>query len=363
VSVVSLGALRPSNASHCAALLGAADALLASPATRALSSWYAEFAAAQGTTECDALASAARDGAIERLMLTAPALADDVVLGSAGADTVLASRFHALIDLQLGDAPAARDTVAQLQANLAALPVPFALAADEVSLIEQSAAAPRALAAWAAAAAVGACAACLLVFDAVAAALLLATLSAAGLLLTGALALLPPPHGAAQLVWLALGTPVFASQPALAVAALVRAGGWGSGVDVELGALRLIAPPLVRSAAVTALLLLPLAALAPMRFLRSLSCLLLAALALGAASALVLLPLLHAALRRPPPPPPTDGEHREARAHAGASASTGLLRAARPVPSYATWASRAGKQQARPKVPGRAAARRASTAV
>ena len=76
------------------------------------------------------------------------------------------------------------------------------------------------------------------------------------------------------------------------------------GVSGEIACLTHITPPLWRSASTSILALAPIVLLAPMGFLQSLGGLLLVTTALAAVFAIVLVPLLHVALRQPPPPPP-----------------------------------------------------------
>lgn len=192
-----------------------------------------------------------------------------------------------------------------------------------MDLVEQSGLVAPASRGWVGWAAVGTSAASLLLFDPVAASLTLLALGSLATLLLGVIALLPPPHGAGQLVWVVLGLTAAASPPAAALASLVRAE--TTKEANELWALGRLTPPLARACACGLFALAPLALFAPLGYVRSLATLLLSLSALSAAAALVVLPLLHLLLRRPPPPPPAASTDRST-----AGASTSLLHSTVP---------------------------------
>ena len=234
------------------------------------------------------------------------------------------------------------------------------LEGDTIAALELAREMPTACRVWVLGAVVGASALLLVLVDPVATWIVISTNLASGSLLLGVLALLPPAMNAAQLSWALVAATALTHAPAFMVAALasqepveeVRFKGTEGSSSLEISALGVLTSPLLFSFGVSVLGMLPLCVLAPLASLRCLTVLMLAALSLGLAAALIVVPLLHALVRRPPrpPPPPPPPKSRETSAdrlggnrslHSSAPSQLGgdrsLLTADAPRTVYATF--------------------------
>ena len=232
------------------------------------------------------------------------------------------------------------------------------LEGDTIAALELAREMPTACRVWVLGAVVGASALLLVLVDPVATWIAISTNLASGSLLLGVLALLPPAMNAAQLSWALVAATALTHAPAFMVAALasqepveeVRFKGTEGSSSLEISALGVLTSPLLFSFGVSVLGMLPLCVLAPLASLRCLTVLMLAALSLGLAAALIVVPLLHALVRRPPRPPPPPPKPRETSAdrlggnrslHSSAPSQLGgdrsLLTADAPRTVYATF--------------------------
>ena len=389
---------------QCRVLIASTAVLRRSPLVLSIDSWFDRFRAQEGSEDCTHLSERARAGGLQRLMVREPGLVDGLLLEAQAGDAadaaavVLATRWR--VELQLPAAtPLAIAAAQQLQAELRAVAdaadadadapdahnaddtamgggdamgaarssrrgphemVTLALGGAGIATLELARRAPSATRGWSFGAAIGAAAATIGVIAPLGGLALLVVNGVTAQLLLGALALLPPPQGAGQLAWVVLATCVCTHAPALALQTLrtAQTRAMGGPAD-ELSAFGALTPPLWRAAATSLVALAPLPTLAPLVYLRSLGALLLAAVALGGLAALVMVPLLHAALRRPqaPMPPPSVSQRRP---HARRSAEPSVwarIRAsgerllpgggAAPPPSYGS-AQQAGPPMATP---------------
>ena len=282
---------------HCEALVAADRELRASPYTVAMRSWWSAFTEREQSQDCDHLAARAREHALQAMLLRQPWYVEDV----AGLDDhaeLYASRWRLTMQLP----PEAHQRAAALralQAKLDALPLALVLTGEDVAQAElatQTSDAASALLTWGV---LGAALLSLVAIDPLAATLvLLALLITAGAIL-GLLAFLPPALGAGHLPWVILAAALAPQSPIISLAGLSE---HTEVADREIAALRHLSPPLARGAG-CGLLCLALAALVlPLQYTRSLATLLAAVVALSTIHALVVLPLLHSATRRPPVP-------------------------------------------------------------
>ena len=326
---------------HCRALMAAHATLRTSAHVIALSSWLDALVEHEGSNDCAHLAAAARDGALERLLLRRPDLASDLLVrsvsGGAGGghvqpSVVLATRWHATLQLP-SHTPHAASAVLGLQAALVVAaasedhtndpideayavdggghfpPASIALGGEGIAVLELARRAPALCLQWALFAILGAAAAMLLHTDPLGVVALFTALGGLAILQLGLLAVLPPPMGAGQLAWVVLASTAGAHAPTLALQTIVtdlaaRPGGRPQSTGDELGSLQHVTPPAWRAAITSVVALAPLALLAPMGFLRAAATLVLLTVVLAAGIAIIGVPLLHVALRRPPPPPP-----------------------------------------------------------
>ena len=316
----------------CNALMRSEAVLRSSPIVLSLSSWLTAFSEAEGSTDCAHLSSRARDGGLEKLALRRPDLAEGLLLGipdgksaKTGETVVLAMRWfvtlrlprdtnHAIelvSELQEALREAAGDELVESDGGVSDGVGGLALGGDGIAALELARRAPSSCLHWAVYSTLGA--SCFLLFhcDPLGAFLILLTLSLLAVLQLGLVSLLPAPLGIGALSWILLATSAATHAPTLALQTLVTRMRGGEevdeslkGVSGEIACLTHITPPLWRSASTSILALAPIVLLAPMGFLQSLGGLLLVTTALAAAFAIVLVPLLHVALRQPPPPPP-----------------------------------------------------------
>ena len=215
-----------------------------------------------------------------------------------------------------------------MQAKLEGLPVAFCITGPAVRYAELAAQASDAAITWLSCAAVGATLGGLLIYlDPIASAILFASLCITAGCVAGGLALLPVPFGGDYVPWVILSAALAPHTPALCIATLVQ-----SGAD-EVTVLHHLSPPLLRAAGCNLLFLGFTAAVFPLQHVRSLATLLAMTVLLGAFHALLLVPILHAAVRHPPPRAPA------AAADSGAGrfkTAASCLNGSRSAPSYHT---------------------------
>ena len=242
------------------------------------------------------------------------------------------------------------DLSASLQRALAPALAPpsttLILEGDTIAALEIASEMPTSCRVWVLRDVLGASELQLVMVDPVATWIAISTNLASGSLLLGVLAILPPAMNAAQLSWVLVATTALTHAPALMVATLasqepveeVRFQGTDGSSSLEISALGFLTSPLLFSFGLSVLGMLPLCVLAPLASLRSLMVLMLAALSLGLAAALIVVPLLHALVRRPPPPPPPPPPPKPRETSADRlGGNRSLLTADAPRTAYATF--------------------------
>jgi hypothetical protein len=285
-----------SDAAQCRGLLDADGAARRGEGVIAMSSWPAALTEVEQTTDCAALGRrAVGDDALQAFLLRHQQFGRDVA-SPMGGGRLDASRWRLTLALP--------PTLAEQRASLGALQrtldgyrtqVPLTLVGATVEAVEVTVDAPGSAIGWAAWAVAAAVAASFMLFDPAAVLLLLLGIAHAAALLLGAMSLMPAPGGA-LVAWVAvvLAHSLYGVAGTLDAYVHPTSEEMGEG---EMAALARVAPPQLRSAACSLLMLLPGAFFFPMGYVRSVLLLLAGSVLLVLLDAIVVLPLLHATLR------------------------------------------------------------------